>query len=623
MRAESKIVDREVMPVSSSYPKDPVCGMAVDPAGSRSARLDGETFYFCSELCEREFHRRPTDHRKPRRPDPGDRRVAYLSMEIALDARMPTYSGGLGVLAGDMLRSFADLRVPVVGVTLLARSGYFCQRLDPAGHQSEAPEHWEPERLLAESPARCEVGIEGRKVMVRAFVHEIVGSSGYVVPVVLLDTDFEDNDPRDRALTGSLYGGDDRYRLAQEALLGIGGRRMLRALGHDGIEHFHLNEGHAALVAVELFRETTLARDTTPDFDAVRRRCTFTTHTPVPAGHDRFDWGLVHRVLGEPLPGPVLEMLAGSDAFDMTLLALHSSHFVNAVARKHGEVSDRMFPGQDIRYVTNGVHSATWTSEPMRTLFDRCIPEWRDDPATLRKAVGLPREDLWTAHQVSKERLLQLVRDRVGRDLPRDALLLGFARRATGYKRAHLVVSDVERLRAIGRGKLALVFAGKAHPRDEEGKAAIAHIVEIARRLGEDVPTVWLPGYDLEVAGAMVAGADVWLNTPLPPLEASGTSGMKASHNGVPSLSVLDGWWIEGCVEGVTGWGLGGGERSGRTDGDDAGQLYAKLESLVLPTFFGPRDGWVNLMRHAIALNASFFNTHRVAQQYVASAYLG
>jgi starch phosphorylase len=542
-------------------------------------------------------------------------------MEILLDPRMPTYSGGLGVLAGDMLRSFADLRVPVVGVTLLPRAGYFRQHLDVDGAQSEEPERWQPEAVLVEQPERVEVSVDGRRVVLRAFGHEIVGAWGYVVPVLLLDADLPDNDPRDRALTGTLYGGDDRYRLAQEALLGIGGRRMMLALGYAGVERFHMNEGHAALVAVELLREGRAGSDASPDFDAMRRRCVFTTHTPVPAGHDRFDWGLVERVIGEPLPRGVLEMLSGGDALDMTLLALNASHFINGVARKHGEVSDRMFPGRGVRFVTNGVHSVTWTSDPMRALFDRHIPEWREDPAMLRKAVSLPSDELAAAHQAAKDTVLRVVRQRAGREIAHDALVLGFARRATSYKRVHLVVSDVERLRALGRGKLAIVFAGKAHPRDEDGKEAIRHVVDVSRRLGSDVPIVWLPGYDVDLARTLVSGCDVWLNTPRPPLEASGTSGMKAAHNGVPSLSVLDGWWVEGCVEGVTGWGISG-EPDGRSDEDDAAQLYAKLESFVMPAFFGPRERWTSLMRHTIALNASFFNTHRVVQQYVTNAYL-
>jgi starch phosphorylase len=600
-------------------PKDPVCGMPVDPAKALSLRLDGNTVYFCSELCRQEFLRRSGRHSLPVHEARASRRVAYFSMEIALDAAMPTYSGGLGVLAGDILRSGADLRVPVVAVTLVHRKGYFRQRLDDRGNQTEQPADWSPERALTALLGTVEVAIEGRPVAVRAWKHEIVGSSGYVVPVLLLDTDVPGNAEGDRHLTDFLYGGDERYRLAQEIVLGIGGVRALRAAGYDGFQKLHMNEGHASLAALELLREHGHGADGW-DFAGVRERCVFTTHTPVAAGHDHFDWGLVWRVLGEPVPADVLAMLAGRERMNMTELALNASGFVNGVARRHGEVSQHMFPGRDIRSVTNGVHSATWTCDAFRALFDRHVPEWRDDPAMLRKAISIPTGEVRAAHAQAKERLFALVRSATGRVLSPDVLTVGFARRATGYKRADLVFRDVERLRALGRRRLQLVFAGKAHPSDGEGKDMIRRIVEMGRQLGDDVPVVYLPEYDVAQARTIVAGVDVWLNTPRPPLEASGTSGMKAAHNGVPSLSILDGWWIEGCVEGVTGWAVDPRDRE--SDDADARALYDKLESAVLPLFNGDPACWTSVMQHAIALNASFFNTHRVVQQYVTNAYL-
>lgn len=599
--------------------KDPICGMPVDPANALSVRLDGQVTFFCSELCRQEFLRRSGRRTEPLHEARASRRIAYFSMEIALDAGMPTYSGGLGVLAGDILRSCADLRVPVVAVTLVHRKGYFRQLLDDHGNQTEQPADWSPERSLTALPGTVEVTIEGRRVAVRAWKHEIVGASGYVVPVLLLDTDVAPNAEGDRRLTDVLYGGDDRYRLAQEIVLGVGGVRTLRAQGYDGFQKLHMNEGHASLAAVELLRERGRGQDGW-DFAGVRERCVFTTHTPVAAGHDHFDYDLVRRVLGEPLPGDVLTMLAGRERMDMTLLALNASQFVNGVARKHGEVAQHMFPGRDIRSITNGVHSTTWTCDAFRDLFDRHIPEWRDDPAMLRKAVSIPPDEVRRAHAQAKERLLTLVRTATGRAFAPDALTVGFARRSTGYKRGDLVFRDVERLRALGKGRLQLVFAGKAHPRDGEGKDLVRHVVEMGRRLGGEVPVVYLPDYDVAQAKTIVAGVDVWLNTPRPPLEASGTSGMKAAHNGVPSLSILDGWWIEGCVEGVTGWAIGG--REPQSDDADAGALYEKLEGAVLPLFYGDSARWTSIMQHAIALDASFFNTHRVVQQYVTNAYL-
>jgi starch phosphorylase len=545
-------------------------------------------------------------------------------MELAVDARMPTYAGGLGVLAGDTLRSCADLGVPIVGVTLLWRMGYFEQALNELGEQSERPASWAPERLVTELPTRVSVDVEGRRVTTRIFKHEIIGASGYVIPVLLLDTDVVENTPEDRRLTDALYSGDERHRLAQEIVLGIGGVRALKAAGYDRIAMFHLNEGHAALAAVELLREGHRGNDAW-DFDGVRQRCVFTTHTPVPAGHDQFDWNLVGRLLGDALPNNIFTMLAGGERMNMTLLASNLSHYVNGVARKHREVSEHIFPGHDIRHITNGVHSVTWTCEPFRELFDRHISEWRDDPSMLRKVMSIPPEQIWEAHWKAKSTLLALIEQRTKRRLASDRLTIGFARRATAYKRPDLIFRDLARLRTLGTTKLQVVFAGKAHPQDGDGKALIQRVFGAARELGDDVPIVYLQDYDVELAKNLVAGVDLWLNNPLPPLEASGTSGMKAAHNGVPSLSILDGWWLEGCIEGVPGWAIGSlYSRTSTEDhsGEDARALYDKLEGTVLPMFQNDRSRWISVMQHAIALNASFFNTHRMVQQYVTNAYL-
>jgi glycogen phosphorylase len=557
-------------------------------------------------------------------PDP--RRVAYFSMEIFLDERLPTYAGGLGVLAGDMLRACADLRVPVVAVTMLYRKGYFRQRLRSDGGQEEsADDDWQPGSMLQRLPESVQVTIEGRTVRVDAWRFDVVGRGGFVVPVLLLDTGHPENQPNDRALSDSLYGDGDSYRLAQEIVLGIGGVRMLRALGFSQLQTFHLNEGHAALAGIELMRED-WSRTGVWDPREVRRRCVFTTHTPVPAGHDQFDLGLVGRMLREPVPASVLAALAGSERLNMTLLALNLSHYINGVARAHELVAEHMFPGRDFAHVTNGVHSATWTAESFQRLYDRRLPDWRDDPAMLRHALAIPADEIWAAHQEAKLQLLATVKDRRQRTLDPHVLTVGFARRSTAYKRADLLFRDLERLRALGRGRLQLVYAGKAHPRDGDGKQLIQRVFAAGAALGGDVPVVYLEDYGVGLARQLVAGVDLWLNTPLRPLEASGTSGMKAAHNGVPSLSVLDGWWNEGCVEGVTGWAIGGKYDAGMgpavADREDAEDLYRKLEQQVLPTFYGDRPRWVGLMQHAIALNASYFNAHRMVQQYVTNAYL-
>ena len=601
--------------------RDPVCGMPVPETTASWTDAANHQFWFCSEFCLQQFQRHPAAYGSAeaatRRWLPwSERRVAYFTMEIALESAIPTYSGGLGVLAGDTLRSCADLDVPVVGVTLVHRLGYVHQQICE-GRQLDTDAPWRPEDRLQVVPARVTVQVEGRDVAIRAWRYDLVGSRGHVVPVLLLDTNVDENAPEDRRLTDRLYGGDERYRLAQEVVLGIGGVRMLEAVGCSGLRTFHLNEGHAALAPLELLRSH--ASDGGWDFQAIRNRTVFTTHTPVAAGHDRFDWRLARSVLGDTAPPEVLEMLAGHEALDMTRLALDVSHYVNGVAMRHREVSSLMFPGYEIHQITNGVHSRTWTCDALKAVFDKHMPGWRDDPMMLRNAIAIPDDEVWRAHEGAKRDLVELVATRCDRRLSRDALTLGFARRATGYKRAELIVSDRARLRAIAHlYGLQLVFAGKAHPRDEHGKAAIAAVLDAAHELEADVGIVYIEDYDLDVARTIVAGCDLWLNTPERPLEASGTSGMKAAHNGVPSLSVLDGWWREGHVEGVTGWSIGGETGS---DQDDALDLYRKLEEQIVPMFYERRHAWIRVMKQAIALNASFFNTHRMVRQYIDHAY--
>lgn len=540
-------------------------------------------------------------------------------MEVALVNAIPTYAGGLGVLAGDTLLSMADLEVPAIGISLIHRKGYFHQKLRD-GRQTEHDAAWQPEGELSRLAQSVAVEIEGRGVRVQAWRYDVVGSSGYTVPVILLDSDLSDNRDDDRRITDHLYGGDEKYRLRQEIVLGIGGVRLLDALGCTGLRIFHLNEGHAAFAPLELLRAQAV-RSGSWDFQSIRNRTVFTTHTPVAAGHDQFAPGLVASVFGDPGRREILDMLGGPGRLNMTHLALNLSHYVNGVALRHREVSSELFPGYEIHQITNGVHSRTWTSDAFKALFDRRIPGWRDDPFMLRNATALPSDEVWGAHRKAKDELLALVRARTGRQLRPDILTLGFARRATAYKRPELVLSDRARLRAIARSRpLQIVFAGKAHPRDEPGKASIEAICAAARELGDDLPIVYLEEYDLDLALRLVAGVDLWLNTPQRPLEASGTSGMKAAHNGVPSLSVLDGWWREGHIEGATGWSIGAPEPGGDA-GADARDLYEKLERTIARLFYDERDAWVRVMQQSIAFNASFFNTHRMVRQYCLHAY--
>lgn len=554
-------------------------------------------------------------------------RVAYFSMEIALDPDIPTYSGGLGILAGDALRAAADLRVPMVAVSLLYRHGYFRQRIDAQGNQTAEPCAWSPDRHLEPLATTVSIEIERRPVRLRAWCFTVRGHSGHAVPVYLIDTGLPENDPRDHALTDTLYGGDQRYRLAQEALLGIGGVALLRALGHDRIETFHLNEGHAALLTLALLDER-LGGHPLADTDeeqqaAVRDRCVFTVHTPVAAGHDVFSLKLGEDILGAERIAALERLLPCEDGrFDMTLLALRLSRSVNAVSLRHSQVSAAMYPGFTVGAVTNGVHAATWTSAPIARLFDRHIPNWRADNNHLRHAVMLPLDELRAAHIEAKRNMVTEIRRRRV-DLDPDAFTVCFARRATGYKRADLLFSDPDRLKRIARraGSIQFIFGGKAHPNDTSGIDLIRRVCEAAGSLRQDVNIVYLEDYDFALARHLVAGADLWLNNPEKPLEASGTSGMKAALNGVPSLSTLDGWWVEGAVEGVTGWIIGEGPTAPSDAPREAASLYDKLEYVIVPMFYKRPNAYAEVMRSAIALNGSFFNAQRMVEQYLANVY--
>jgi starch phosphorylase len=555
-----------------------------------------------------------------------DPKTAYFSMEIALDPSIPSYSGGLGILAGDTLRAAADLGYPIAGVTLLYRKGYFRQSLSAAGIQSERPEQWNPSEKLQNVGPLSTITIEGRPVRVAAWRYQIRGVSGHEVPVYLLDTDLAENAAQDRQLTDSLYGGDDVYRLSQEIVLGIGGYGVLRKLGYANVATYHMNEGHAALLTLALIEAQLAGKSRTPvadeDIVAVRKRCVFTTHTPVPAGHDQFSRDLVERVLG----GDRARLLESAGcyhdgALNMTYVALRCSHYINGVAMRHGEVSRGMFPGYPISAITNGVHAVSWTAPPFRDLFDQHLEPWRRDNLYLRYAIGIPVDDVRRAHLATKRALLAALKSRAGVQLDEKVFTVGFARRAAAYKRPELLFTDIERLKWIARqvGPLQIVYGGKAHPRDQEGKATIQHIFAAAAALKGIIPVVYVENYDLLWGQMLTSGVDLWLNTPKSPEEASGTSGMKAALNGVPSLSVLDGWWIEGCIEGVTGWAIGA---DGRSDPKaEASSLYAKLDSVILPMFYGRPDDYGRIMRFCIALNGGFFNTQRMLSQYISNAY--
>ncbi len=554
-------------------------------------------------------------------------RIAYFSMELALRNEICTYSGGLGVLAGDTLRSAADLELPMVAVTLVSRKGYFHQSIDATGHQSESADAWDPAQWMTFLSAKVALTIESRTVWVGGWLYILQGHMNGRQPIIFLDTDLDENHPDDRTITDRLYGGDERYRLKQEMVLGIGGVRLLQAIGFS-VRLYHMNEGHSALLALELLRryaypaQDLRAGESPYDVPRVRELCCFTTHTPVEAGHDRFDYQLVRTLMPAFIDDHTLKSIAGEENLNMTRMALNLSEYVNGVAKRHAEVSRSMFPGYNVHAVTNGVHPFVWTCESLQKLFDTHMPGWCHEPELLmRTDCCVSDPDIWEAHMQAKRELIDEVGRATSVRLDPGVLTIGFARRMTAYKRPDLLFSDLRRLRAIAqRHAVQIVMAGKAHPRDEGGKRLIEKLHTYIRELADQIPMAYLPDYDLNMARLLVAGVDVWLNTPLRPFEASGTSGMKAAFNGVPHLSVLDGWWVEGCIEGVTGWAVGNSADTDSTG--DAASLYDKLETAILPRYYRDRDAWIAMMKSTVSKSASYFNSHRMMRRYATEAYI-
>jgi starch phosphorylase len=556
-----------------------------------------------------------------------EQKIAYFSMEIGVRSDMPTYSGGLGVLAGDTIKSAADLKLPMVAVTILTKKGYFKQELDIYGRQSELPDELDPNNFMTPLKERVSVSIEGREVTIKSWLYVVQSATGGRVPIIFLDTDLPENAEQDRGLTHHLYGGEQAYRLKQEIVLGIGGTRMLDELGFE-IKKYHMNEGHSSLLTVELLKrhkkdiEEVWDEKLVWDVEKIRSLCVFTTHTPVAAGHDKFPYDLVQNTLSDGLPLDVIKEFAGRDNLNLTMLALNLSNYINGVAKKHGEVSKGMFPGYEIHAITNGVHSFTWTCDSMKRIFDKYLPGWANEPEIFVRVGRIPDDELWEAHMEAKRHLIDHVNRETQAGMNYDTLTLGFARRATAYKRADLLFSDMERLARIGEGKIQIIYAGKAHPRDEDGKRLIQRIFEIKERLKDKIKIAFLKNYNMDLALKLVSGVDVWLNTPLRPLEASGTSGMKATHNGVPNFSVLDGWWIEGWIENYTGWAIGPSPDVPADPSRDADDLYFKLETILIPTFYNDKHTWLRIMQNAIGKNAYYFNSHRMMRRYVTEAYI-
>ena len=539
--------------------------------------------------------------------------VGYFTAEIGLWSDLHTYSGGLGVLAGDHVKSAADAGVPLVGVTLLYHQGYARQHIDGNGVQTETFPEFDPAHHLTKTDIVIRLQLDGQALLAHVWKTEITGHSGQIVPVYFIDTRHASNSAEHQVLSSRLYGGGDEVRIRQEYVLGVGGVQLFDHLDVE-LQGLHLNEGHCTFAMLELLNRGWSR-------DELAQRSLFTTHTPVPAGHDRFEWSLVKQVVGEILPDDAQGLVRSAGDSEqgarcsMSHLAVALSTSVNAVSKLNAEVAMTMFEEQLIQPITNGVHHITWTSPVMSSLFDEHMAGWRIHPESISNADDLPTKDLLEARSKARKQLRDYVQSTTGVKLHSDRLTIGFARRFATYKRANLVFKDLQRLRTIGAGKIQFVFSGKAHPRDQGGKQLIRDIFESADQITDEIPVAFIENYDMHTGLMMTSGVDIWLNNPIRPMEASGTSGMKAAMNGVPNCSILDGWWPEACIHGVNGWAIGNAEDD-RNDDRDAENIYNVLEHDVLPLWEREGNGWSDMMKASIAASAGFTG-HRMIQDYL------
>jgi starch phosphorylase len=540
-----------------------------------------------------------------------DYKVAYLSMEIAFDNDVKTFSGGLGILAGDILRTASELEFPMIGITLFNKKGYFRQIISDRGRQEEASDKSDLSKLELLS-AKTKIKIGEDDVLVKVWKYSLKSEKGIEIPIYLLDTDWPENKEKSRLLSGRLYGGDLKYRLKQEIVLGRAGVKILKSLGYKNIEKIHLNEGHGALATVELYNSS---RKKTEEekIEEVRKKIVFTTHTPVPEGHDVFFGEFLLKY--QPDFPTHLKEVTIRDKVNFTRLAMYFSSYINAVSKKHGKVSREMFPKFKIDYITNGVASNFWTSFFMAEVFDKYIPKWKEDNSKLKKASKIPLEEIDWAHKKAKSKLIKYVNKRTKKELKEDVFTIVFARRFTPYKRPSFLLSDIKKLVKIHKnvGKIQIIYSGKAHSRDVVGKTIIAEINKISRKLEGKLDIVFLSNYSMKTAKMLVSGSDLWLNNPIPPNEASATSGMKAAHNGVPQLSTLDGWWSEANFKNKTGWTI--------VEDGDKNNLYSILEKEIIPCYYKNELEYLKIRRNCITFNASKFNAQRMLKDYIKKAY--
>ena len=537
-----------------------------------------------------------------------DYSVAYLSMEIALDNNIKTYAGGLGVLAGDLLKSAATRKFPMIGITLISNQGYFKQKISKSGIQSELVDTDYDFSLLKKLDVETIVNIGNDKVRVGVWQYLIKGGDGFSVPVYFLDTNISGNKSIYKKLSTKLYGGDLTMRLRQEIILGRGGVKILKSLGYNNIKKYHLNEGHGAFTTIELFNNS-LAKTIDDKIRDVKKQCVFTTHTPIQTIFDEFP---VELLKANQIDFPFnLPKIIKDERINTLDLAMYFSGYINGVAKTHQKFLNNVFPKYNIQVITNGINSVFWAAPEFKKLYDKFIPGWRNNSSLLKTVNKFSTEDIWRAHQKAKRRLLNYIKKEEKISWRDDILTICFARRFTQYKQPLLLFADVDRLLEIleNGGRAQIILAGKAHFRDLTGQESIKRLYGIKKKYPQ-LNIIFLQNYDLDLAQLLVAGSDLWLNNPQVPQEACGTSGMKAAHNGVPQISTLDGWWPEGYKKNKTGWAI-----------TNANDLYEKLKKEILPIYYKDQKKWREIMKNVISLNASYFNSDRALGQYIKQAY--
>ncbi len=546
--------------------------------------------------------------------------IAYFVMEVGLDENIPTYSGGLGTLTGDTLYSFADLGIPAVCITLLYKKGYVYQKIGKDGRQMDLEDNWNYTEKLNPLPIQIELPIKDKNQKIKVWEYTVKGKRN--IKILFLDGDIDGNDERVRDAFQRLYYSDKERRLIQEIALGIGGYRALKTLGYH-ITLYHINESHSAFLLFELLKEN-------PNPEDVKKKVVFTTHTSLPVGHDIFPLDMVKEQLKLYDGINWKDEATADNNLDLSLLSAKYSSIVNAVSLKHKFITKRSYAFREVDYITNGVYHKRWVCEELKDIYDRYLPSWDDNPALLKQAYDIPSIELLKAHLEAKEKLINFINKNYDASFIVECPMLCVARRITAYKRNNLILRDMERLIKIAEkfGCLQLVFAGKAHPADEEGKAIVKDVndkINYAKSRTKDLRMVFIENYGIHVAKLLVSGCDVWLNNPKRPYEACGTSGMKAAMNGVINFSTWDGWWLEGGIEGINGWGIGPRphwlDMSESNDEEDLEDIYGKLQHLILPAYYYHQDEWVKMMKNSIATVGPYFNTYRMVSEYFVKIY--